>query len=163
MTTRKVIHRGSPDESGALATDQMASPAIDRWMPGNVLETPPDTGDYRYRWIAEYVNGLHNSRRVQQALREGYERVTISDLPDGSIVDEDTAGDGYARTGGLILMRIPKVKVEQRRAYYAQKSALAARAVDTLQGVRPQDTVYDDRGSRALDGAEAGAALRNLT
>ena len=143
-------------------TKQMERPPLDVWSPANVLETPPDTADYTYRWIAEEVNGTSNSRRVQMALREGYQRVLISELGQDYVVDEDR-GDGYARTGGLILMRLPRKFAEQRRDYYQRRSAQAAMAADVLQGIAGQDAVSEDRGSRALEGREAGAALATMS
>lgn len=143
-------------------TKVMERPPMDAWSPANVLETPDDTGDYTHRWIAEFVNGESTSRNVQMALREGYERVRMSELPPDFLVDEDK-GDGYARTGGLILMRLPKAFAKQRQEYYQKRSAQAALSADMLQGVAGNDAVSEDRGSRVLEGREAGAALATMS
>ena len=135
---------------------------MDRWSPANVLETPPNTGEYRFRWVAEYVNGAHTPRNVQMKLREGYERVRMSELPEDFLVDEDR-GDGYARTGGLILMRLPEKFAQQRQEHYLRRSMDAVRGANELQGVAGRDAVEEDRGTRTLDGVEAGQALASMS
>lgn len=135
---------------------------MDRWSPSSVLEVPPSTGEYRYRWIAEYVNGQSMSRNVSSALREGYERVRISELPDTFIVDEDL-GDGFARVGGLILMRLPEAFAKQRQEHYLKRSAEAVHGANALQGVAGKNAVHEDRGTRTLSGSEAGAALQRMS
>ena len=164
MTDRTETSRNSNAKSRAADnTKRMERPPIEAWSPANVLETPPNTGEYRYRWIAEHVNGLHTPRNVQMALREKYQRVSISELPEDFLVDEDTKGDGYARTGGLILMKVPEHFAQQRQKYYADKSKSAVGGANELQGLARGDAIAEDRGTRSLDGAEAGRALANMS
>ncbi len=134
---------------------------MDRWSPATVLETPPNTNEYRHRWVAEHVNGAPTPRNVQMALREGYQRVLITELPDGYLVDEDK-GDNYARTGGLILMKIPEDFARQREQHYLSKSRNALQGANALQGVAGANAVEEDRGTRTLDGADAGRALAQM-
>lgn len=136
----------------------MERPSIDRWSPATALETPPPTGGFSYRWIAESVNGEMTPRNVQMAIREGYIRVTINELMENhpdfvACVEEDVRGDGMARTGGLILMRMPEEFAKQRRAHYRNQSREASRAANTLQGIASADQVVEDR-SRQLVGAQ---------
>jgi hypothetical protein len=152
----------SADSRAADSTANMERPSMDRWSPANVLETPDNTGEYRYRWIAEYVNGAHTPRNVQMALREGYQRVSIQDLPDDFLVDEDK-GDGWARTGGLILMRLPEAFAQQREQHYLKRSVDAVSGANELQGLAGRNAVEEDRGTRSLSGREAGAALANMS
>lgn len=137
-------------------------PPLDNWSPASVLETPPNHGEFAYRWISEFVNGVGSPQHVQSALREGYQRVTISELPESFIVDEDR-GDGYARVGGLILMRLPTRFARQRQAHYAKRSREAVSAVNALQGVAGKDAVYEDRGSRVLTGSDGIDAIRTMS
>ncbi len=161
-------NRNERERSGAKrtrASDDTKTnqrPAMSQWSPASALAMPKINGDYRLRWITEYVNGVHTPRNVQTALREGYERVPVSDFTETFICDEDIHGDGFARTGGLILMKIPNEFAEQREAYYRSRSADALSGANTLQGVAGSNAVYEDRGTRSLSGSEAGAALRNL-
>jgi hypothetical protein len=135
---------------------------IDVYRPPSLLEVPAD-GEYEYRWVSEYVNGQYMPRQVQERLREGYERVTTESLPEDFLVDEDVYGDGYARTTGLLLMRIPRRKASARRQYYRKQSRDRLQSVNELQGVAGGDAVKEDRGSRSLSGAEAGRALKQMS
>lgn len=136
--------------------------SMDYYAPPNQLRTPEDD-EYHYRWVAEYVNGAQTPRNVQMRLQEQYERVRMDQLPEDFLVDEDVKGDGYARTGGLILMRVPLARKAARDAYYARRSRERANSVDELQGVAGRNAVREDRGSRSLTGAEAGRALANMS
>lgn len=147
------------------ATDTRARderPPMDAWAPSTALAVPQSHGDYVFRWIAEYVNGVHTPNTVNGALREGYTRVRIDELPEDFIVDEDL-GDGYARTGGLILMRLPKHFAKQRRDYYRKRSRSALQAANELQGVAGKDAVSEDRGTVTLSGSDAANAIRSMS
>lgn len=163
MSDRSDRSRTSAAKSRAAdSTAVRERPSMDHWSPSNVLEVPKSSGEYRFRWIAEYVNGQHMSRNVSSALREGYQRVNISELPEDFVVDEDT-GDGFARVGGLILMRLPEEFAKQREEYYSNRSAESVRGANVLQGVAGNAAVAEDRGTRTLSGAEAGAALKQMS
>ena len=136
--------------------------AIDHYSPPNQLEVPTDH-EYHYRWVAEWVNGSQTPRGVNERLREGYVRVMAQDLPEDFLVDEDTFRDGYARTTGLILMRITHERKSLRDKYYANLSRERLGSANELQGVAGRDSVKEDRGSRSLSGAEAGRALQQMS
>ena len=163
------VNRDERDRTAAAknrandSTAAMERPRMDAWSPASALDMPQPKGDYRFRWIAEHVNGVHTPRNVQSAIREGYERVRISELPDDFIVDEDVKGDGYARTGGLILMRLPETFAAQRQEYYAGRSKDALEGANSLQGIAGKNAIYEDRGTRTLSGADAGAALKSMS
>jgi hypothetical protein len=108
-----------------------------------------------------YCRLMHRTREE----REGWQRVNISEVPETFLmaVDENTKNDQFCRTGGLILMRLPRKFAEQRQNYYKSRRQERAFAADVLQGVAGADAVQEDRGSRNLDGAEAGRALRDMS
>lgn len=163
---RSDADRASTAQSRAFdETDTMNRPFMDNWSPPNALEVPPDNADYTYRWVREYVNGQADHRNVQMRLREGYVRVNISELPDTllSAVDEDVRGDGVARTGGLILMKLPLKFAEQRRRFYRRRAQSASQAADELQGVAGSNFVREDRGSRSIEGSDAGRFLQQMS
>ena len=135
---------------------------MDHWAPPSQMETPPNDENFVYRWIAEFVNGQRMNNRLSAARKQGYEFVRIDELPEGVYVDEDEKGDGLARTGGLILARMPRHFAEQRKAYYARRSSEMLRGANQLQGIAGGDAFEEDRGTRSLDGRAAGEALRNL-
>jgi len=112
----------------------LARPTQDRWRPSTVLVLPEDEG-FDYRWVREYTNGEMDTNRTSLMVRDGWSGVHVDDLPQGFIVDPDLHGDGLARHGGLILMRLPKELAAQRRAYYARKRAAISHGADELQGI----------------------------
>ena len=163
MSTRDDRSRTAAPKSRAKDdTKVMERPSMQQWAPSSVLEVPQSDGEYRFRWIAEYVNGQAMSRNVSSALREGYERVTTTELPEDFIVDEDK-GDGFARVGGLILMKLPEAFAKQREAHYLKRSAEAVHGANALQGIAGANAVHEDRGTRTLSGSEAGAALSRMS
>ena len=175
MTTGKPTssappHKGRPAEqrtgstgldSQTLTSAALDTPKIDRWSPANTLETLPD-GDFEYRWVAESVNGMPTPSNVQKRLQQGYERVMRHEVDTIAMNEDD--GTGFAKRQGLILMKLPKNFAAQRDAYYADKSAERARTIHEMHGnaIPEEMRVHEDRGSRALKGADAGRALHNL-
>lgn len=157
--------RENMQSSRSRATDdtrRMERPSMNQYAPPSVLEVPHDP-EYHYRWVAEWVNGTNTPRNVQQRLREGYERVRIDELHEDFLVDEDLQGDGYARTSGLILMRIHISLKTARDQYYLRKSRERLEAADDLQGVAGRNAVREDRGTRSLTGTDAMQALTTMS
>jgi hypothetical protein len=164
MNTPVDRDRGANSKSRAAdETSSKERPPMDAWAPSQMITAIPDTDGMRFRWVREYVNGVEDARNVQQHLAEGYARVRQSELPAGAYCEEDRKGDGYARWGGLILMRLPVEFAQQRQAYYQKRSREASNSADVLQGIAGKDAVKEDRGTRALDGAEAGRALASMS
>ncbi len=161
MTAREHTEkdRTSADKDrAAQSTSQMERPSIDQWSPASALMTPPPTGGFRYRWVAEYVNGAPMTNNVQQRVRQGYTRVTITELMENHpdfIPDEDLKGDGFARNGGLILMKLPEEFARQREEYYLKRSREGYQAANTLQGINERDKVVNDTSRRLVGAKEA--------
>lgn len=132
------------DASQQLGREAEHRPRADRWTPPQAMGLPDDE-NFVYRWVREYVRGDMDATNMTKTLREGYEVVRIEDLPPGFLVDSDLHGDGYARHGGLILMRLPREFHEQREAHYRQKRLAAMQGVNELQGIASAES-----GSRAL-------------
>ena len=131
---------------------------MDQWSPSATIVTPPNDGIVRYRWIAEYVLGLHQSNNVQRALRDKFVRVKREELPEDYIFDEDTTGEGFCRTGGLILMKISEENARLREAYYERKSLEGMNAANTMQGIPERISVVDDN-SRGLSGSALASSV----
>jgi hypothetical protein len=143
-------------------TARLERQSMDFYAPPSQMEIPKDDVFY-YRWIRESVNGIADPANVQKRIREGYERVKMSDLPEDFIVDEDLRGDGYARTSGLILMRIPHQRKAAIDKYYLGRSEERLHSADELQGLARGDYVKEDRGSRSLTGVDAQRALSQMS
>ena len=52
------------------------------WRPVRKLETPQPPEGYEYRWIRESMLGVEDKANVARRIREGWELVRGSDLPD---------------------------------------------------------------------------------
>jgi hypothetical protein len=135
---------------------------LDFWAPNNTLRLPDNDPQWVYRWITEYVNGARVPQRMNKARQQGWQFVRMSELPEGFYVDEDVAGDGLARMGGLVMAKLPRRFAEQRKAHYAKRSQEMLAGANQLQGVAGRDTVEENRGTRSLDGPAAGNALRQF-
>jgi len=150
---------------GADSSAALSRPSHKRWSPPELLSMPPDHGKtYNYRWVAEYVNGVRQNQNVSLRMREGYERVLASDLPEDFQVALDEYDDrgSYARSGGLILMRLPVEVAAERRVHYREVTARNNAAGTEMAGVAGPNAVHEDRGSKSVEGAEAAAVLNSL-
>ena len=72
-----------------------------------------------------------DKNNVFKRRREGYELVKAEDHPDfdAPVIDEGKNA-GVIGTGGLLLARVPEEVVEQREAYFKDKTQAQMDAVD---------------------------------
>jgi len=101
------------------------------WAPPSRLEAPDPKPGYQHRWIRTSLRGEDDSMNVHAKLREGWEPVRAEDHPDfeAPTVD-DGKHAGVIGVGGLILAKIPKETVDERRAYYQNVADQQIQAVD---------------------------------
>jgi hypothetical protein len=103
------------------------------WRPVRSLETPPAPEGYTYRWIRESMLGQEDRANVSRRIREGWELVRGTELPDDwrSLPTMDNGRhEGVVYNEGLLLAKIPNETVEERRTYYRAKSRQATDALD---------------------------------
>jgi len=97
-----------------------------------MLETPPAPDGFKYRWLRTEMLGQEDRTNMTKKLREGYELVKPEDVP--AKYQLPTMGEGqhkgFIGVGGLVLAKIPLEIVEQRNAYYAQRTADQQAAID---------------------------------
>jgi len=110
------------------------------WRPVRKLEAPPPPEGYEYRWIRESYLGQEDANNVGYRLREGWELVQGSELPDDwqfPSHDKDKGRlAGVVHNEGLLLAKMPIETVEERRAYYSEKTRKANEALD--------NTIFND-------------------
>ena len=101
------------------------------WTPPNQLDAPPAPIGYKHRWIRERVMDYDDKANVHKRQREGYELVRAEDYPDSEfpVIDEGKNA-GVIGQGGLLLARIPEEIVEERNAYFRNKTDTQMEAVD---------------------------------
>ena len=101
------------------------------WQPPSLLDAPPPPQGYVYRWIRESMIGQNDPANMSKRIREGWEPVRAEDHPDfeAPSIDEGKHA-GVIGVGGLILAKIPKETVDERRAYYQNVADQQIQAVD---------------------------------
>ena len=101
------------------------------WKPPSVLDAPPPPEGYKHRWIRSEVMGFDDRKNVAARSREGWELVRGEEYPDFEIPTvDDGKHAGVIGVGGLILAKIPKETVDERRAYYQNVADQQIQAVD---------------------------------
>ena len=80
------------------------------WRPVRKLETPPAPPGYVYRWIRESMLGTEDRANVSRRIREGWELVRGTDLPDEWQLPTMDSGrhEGVVFSEGLLLAKIPE-------------------------------------------------------
>lgn len=127
------------DEKNTTQTDRTPRSAESRdkvsrrkpWQPPSLLDAPPPPQGYVYRWIRESMIGQNDPANMSKRIREGWEPVRAEDHPDfeAPSIDEGKHA-GVIGVGGLILAKIPKETVDERRAYYQNVADQQIQAVD---------------------------------
>ena len=101
------------------------------WQPPSLLDAPPPPQGYVYRWIRESMIGQNDPANMSKRIREGWEPVRAEDHPDFEAPSiDDGKHAGVIGVGGLILAKIPKETVDERRAYYQNVADQQIQAVD---------------------------------
>ena len=131
------------------------------WRPVRKLETPPAPPGFVYRWIRESMLGNEDRANVSRRLREGWELVKGTDLPPEWQLPTIEGGrhTGVVFNEGLLLAKIPRETVEERNAYYSQKTETATAALDNnIFNEARQDSRYvqydPSRSSRVTFGKQ---------
>ena len=102
------------------------------WRPVRKLETPPAPEGYEYRWIRESMLGVEDRGNVSRRLREGWELVRGTDLPQEYALPTMDSGKhtGIVYNEGLLLAKMPLETIAERNDYYAGKNQQAKDALD---------------------------------
>ena len=101
------------------------------WQPPSLLDAPNPPEGYVYRWLRESMIGVDDKANMSKRIREGWEPVRAEDHPEfeSPTVDEGRHA-GVIGVGGLILAKMPKETVMERRAYYTRLANEQMEAVD---------------------------------
>tara|TARA_R110002167_G_scaffold100193_1_gene261761 strand:+ start:324 stop:800 length:477 start_codon:yes stop_codon:yes gene_type:complete len=101
------------------------------WSPPSLLDAPTPPEGYIYRWLRESMVGQEDKANMSKRIREGWEPVRAEDHPEfeSPMIDEGKHA-GVIGVGGLVLAKMPKETVLERRAYYARLTNEQMEAVD---------------------------------
>ena len=101
------------------------------WTPPSTLDAPPAPEGFKHRWIRSEVRGFDDQKNISARLREGYELVRKDEYPDFEApVVSSGKYEGVFGVGGLLLARIPLETVQERSAYFEERSQDQMTAVD---------------------------------
>ena len=101
------------------------------WAPPSMLDAPPAPDGFKHRWIRAETRGFDDTKNISAKMREGWELVRKDEYPDFEApIIESGKYEGVFGVGGLILARIPVETVQERSAYFNNKSRDQMDAVD---------------------------------
>lgn len=103
-----------------------------QWQAPELLPEPDKEAGYEYRWIR--VSTLNNSdaRNISKSIREGWEAVKVEEQPKFKLlIDPNSRFQENIEIGGLLLCKMPKEMLSQRKAYYEGVTQQQADAVDS--------------------------------
>ena len=101
------------------------------WAPPSMLDAPPAPDGFAHRWIRAETRGFDDTKNISAKMREGWELVRKDEYPDFEApIVESGKYEGVFGVGGLILARIPVETVQERSAYFNNKSRDQMDAVD---------------------------------
>jgi|TARA_R100000773_G_scaffold22245_1_gene19663 hypothetical protein len=115
------------------------------WRPVRKLDVPPPPEGYEYRWIRESMLGQEDRANVSRRIREGWELVRGSDLPDeyADLVPETGRHAGLIYSEGLLLAKIPLETRGERNTYYEEQTRMKNEALDnTMFSEANKDSRY---------------------
>ena len=132
------------------------------WAPPSALDAPNPPEGYVHRWVRLEIRGQDDRKNVMARLREGWEPVRADEYPDfESPIVEEGKLEGVIGVGWLILCRIPIETVQERDAFFANKTQNQMDAVDNdmmKDGQHPSMSINrPDRQSRVTIGGTQGS------
>lgn len=101
------------------------------WQPASALPEPDKQAGYAYRWIRVSAMGQSDASNISSKLREGWEPVRVEEQPKFRVlVDGSSRFKDCIEVAGLLLCKIPKKFMDQRRDYYADQNRAQTESVD---------------------------------
>lgn len=125
------------------------------WQPASTLPEPDKQPGYSYRWVRVSTLGQSDPRNVSAKLREGWEPVRISEQPQFQmLVDKDSRFKDNIEVAGLLLCKIPKEFMDQRREHFARMTEAQNESVDNnfMKENDPRMPLFRERKSTASFG-----------
>ena len=125
------------------------------WQPASTLPEPDKLPGYSYRWVRVSTLGQSDPRNVSAKLREGWEPVRIEEQPQFQmLVDKDSRFKDNIEVAGLLLCKIPKEFMDQRREHFARMTEAQNESVDNnfMKENDPRMPLFRERKSTASFG-----------
>jgi len=101
------------------------------WAPPETLPSPTPQDGWAFRWIRTSMLGQMDPTNMSAKLREGWEPAKAEDHPELMYqADPNSKFKGNIEIGGLLLCKAPNEMVQQRDAYYREKTTQQMESVD---------------------------------
>jgi hypothetical protein len=103
------------------------------WTPPQLLPDPIPAEGFAYRWIRTATMGVADPTNTSAKFREGWVPVKAVDHPELQIHTDPGSTSRFkdnVEIGGLLLCKIPKEIVQQRKDHYARQAQAQMDAVD---------------------------------
>ena len=129
--TEEIKAEVNPDRNSRSAESRDTQTRRKPWQPPSSLDAPKAPPGFKYRWIRESILNQEDRSNMSKRIREGWEPVRAEDHPEfeSPMIDEGKHA-GVIGVGGLVLAKMPKETVLERRAYYARLANEQMEAVD---------------------------------
>jgi len=150
MREEEIIQGTSSDRTPRAKKSRSSTTRRKPWAPPSMLDAPPAPDGYKHRWIRAETRGFDDRKNISAKLREGWELVRSDEYPDfeAPVIDNGKY-EGVFGVGGLLLARIPVETIEERTAYFNQRSADQMQAVDhDMMRENAHSTMTIDRPDR---------------
>lgn len=126
------------------------------YRPPSVLDAPePNSDDVKYRWVRVSLLNEDDAKNISKRRAEEWEPVKAEEHPDFvGPSHEEGRFTGCIGVGDLVLMKNSVENIDERNAYYANKTKRQTQAVedDFMQqrsrGVRVESESRSDSSSR---------------
>jgi hypothetical protein len=103
----------------------------EEWKPAGLLPEFKKSPGWAYRWVRVSLLNQADNLNVSSKMREGWEPVNIADHPELKyMVDKEPKLKDSIEIGGLVLCKMPEEFIEQRKAYYRNRTEAQTQAVD---------------------------------
>ena len=160
-----MTEKNSIDERGAR--DTLPEDRLENYVyeEKSLLEMPdmPDKADYVYRWLRVSIRGEDDVSNISSRLRDGWEFVKITDLPDEmrrrfvfpkGLGKTLTVLDGIVRNGDLAWAKWPRKMSEAYQRHVEMKAARMEAAYSGKRITDPgsQTVIYNDGTSHKTVG-----------
>ena len=102
-----------------------------QWEPSSLLPDFEKQPGWAYRWIRVSLLNVADNINVSSKMREGWEPVKHSEYPEIKLViDPNSNFKDSVEIGGLLLCKAPQEMVDQRNAYYEQRTENQTEAIE---------------------------------
>lgn len=126
------------------------------WMPPELLPYPDPEPGFDFKYVRTSIMGEPDAKNISSNLREGWVPVKAADYPE-LMVHEVQSGRyaGCIEFGGLLLCKIPKEFMEQRRKYYEDLTKSQMEAIDNnmFQEEDARMPMFKERSSKTRFGS----------